>query len=192
MAKREDLTGKHFGRLVVEKFDHLDSTGHSFWLCKCQCGNKRVVRGEHLIGGHTKSCKCLQKEKARATCIKKFGLEVGEGAFKYLYRQREWGAKKKGHKWKISLEDAKKLFTSPCHYCGSLPIRICRGITSKNGGISNGEFIYNGIDRKDNNEGYTLENSVSCCWRCNSAKHATDYEEFKEWVKKVYKHFILG
>lgn len=42
---------------------------------------------------------------------------------------------------------------------------------------------YNGIDRVNNNEGYTLLNSLSCCIICNRAKNSLSYGEFIEWVK---------
>lgn len=31
------------------------------WLCKCDCGNEVITRGEHLRKGATKSCGCIQK-----------------------------------------------------------------------------------------------------------------------------------
>lgn len=46
----------------------------------------------------------------------------------------------------------------------------------------------NGIDRVDNNKGYTLNNCVPCCKTCNQAKHRLSQEYFIEWVEKIYKH----
>lgn len=37
----------------------------SIWLCKCVCGNVIEVSSTALIVNHTKSCGCLQKERAR-------------------------------------------------------------------------------------------------------------------------------
>lgn len=36
------------------------------------------------------------------------------------------------------------------------------------------EGVFLGIDRIDSREGYTVNNCVSCCWRCNFAKGARD------------------
>lgn len=59
--KAHDLTGQLFGRLVV--LERCGSkSGHSAWLCKCDCGNERVVRASSLINGDTLSCGCLNKE----------------------------------------------------------------------------------------------------------------------------------
>lgn len=34
------------------------------WLCLCDCGQKKLVRSSHLIGGLVLSCKCLSREIA--------------------------------------------------------------------------------------------------------------------------------
>lgn len=31
----------------------------AYWLCRCECGNEKVIRGSSFIGGGTKSCGCL-------------------------------------------------------------------------------------------------------------------------------------
>ena len=51
-------------------------------------------------------------------------------------------------------------------------------------------YLYNGIDRKNNFLGYTLENIVPCCEKCNRAKHIMNLTEFKKWVYSVYENFI--
>ena len=58
-----DLTGQKFGRLVVLRFVGKDKWGQSRWSCVCNCGVEKIVRGNSLKSGATKSCGCLQKEK---------------------------------------------------------------------------------------------------------------------------------
>ncbi len=55
---------------------------------------------------------------------------------------------------------------------------------------SNGDFVYNGIDRLDNALGYTLDNCVPCCKRCNQAKNNMGLKEFRAWLVRAYKHTI--
>ena len=73
MKQCKDLTGQRFGRLEVLKLDHKQQkvnkndikTGNVYyWLCKCSCGNFKIIRGTHLTNGLIQSCGCLQKEKA--------------------------------------------------------------------------------------------------------------------------------
>lgn len=61
MRKGDDLTNKKFGRLTVVKREP-DERKNSYWLCKCICGNEKIIGRPHLISGHTKSCGCLHKE----------------------------------------------------------------------------------------------------------------------------------
>lgn len=65
-----NLVGQRFGRLVVLEEVGSDKRGHILWLCKCDCGNEKVTRGERLRAGVTKSCGCFNKERVRETCFK--------------------------------------------------------------------------------------------------------------------------
>ena len=64
MGKRIDLTGQKFGRLTVVDFYGSDKRRESIWRCQCECGNITNVLSSNLRKGYTKSCGCLQKEKA--------------------------------------------------------------------------------------------------------------------------------
>jgi len=56
--KLKDLTGQRFGKLtVIKRVENINGKPH--WLCKCDCGNEKVVQGSALSGGYTKSCGCL-------------------------------------------------------------------------------------------------------------------------------------
>lgn len=61
LNRYEDITGKRFGRLIVSKKAGRTKRGVS-WLCKCDCGNEKVVCGADLRSGKTKSCGCLSDE----------------------------------------------------------------------------------------------------------------------------------
>lgn len=58
MGKFIDLTGQKFGRLLVLKY-----IGNSYWLCKCECGNKKNAKAYDLKIGKVQSCGCLNVEK---------------------------------------------------------------------------------------------------------------------------------
>lgn len=59
-----DITGQRFSRLLVLRRVENDQFNNACWECKCDCGNTVIVTGSSLRRGHTKSCGCLQKEKA--------------------------------------------------------------------------------------------------------------------------------
>lgn len=52
--------GTTFGRLRFLK----EGTKYRYWLCICECGNKKEVDRYALLNGVTQSCGCLQREKA--------------------------------------------------------------------------------------------------------------------------------
>ena len=62
-----DLTGKRFGRLLVDNVDEIrGKNGKIYYHCTCDCGNTNVrVSSSCLISGQTQSCGCLSKEIAR-------------------------------------------------------------------------------------------------------------------------------
>lgn len=62
----QDLTGQRFNKLTVLKFSHFDKKKNSYWLCKCDCGNEKIVRRCHLTSGGVQSCGCVLLE-GRAT-----------------------------------------------------------------------------------------------------------------------------
>ena len=62
-AKKIDLTGQTFGRLIVIR-EAGRKNGHVAWLCRCDCGGEVVVTSHHLRSGHTQSCGCLQRERS--------------------------------------------------------------------------------------------------------------------------------
>lgn len=60
MTSKDDFTGRRFGRLTVLCADN-GNRQRNMWLCQCDCGNKKSVRGDHLISGATKSCGCYNR-----------------------------------------------------------------------------------------------------------------------------------
>lgn len=63
-GKTIDLTGQKFSKLKVLG---LSAERHKknvpLWLCRCDCGNETLVRGEYLRYEHTTSCGCRVAEK---------------------------------------------------------------------------------------------------------------------------------
>lgn len=53
-----ELSGKKFGKLLVIKRVGTASNYDSLWLCKCDCGKEKIIRGYQLRSGNSKSCGC--------------------------------------------------------------------------------------------------------------------------------------
>ena len=63
MGKKNDLTGKRFGRLLVIAEAGKTKYSSILWRCYCDCENYSIVIGSGLTSGNTKSCGCLGREK---------------------------------------------------------------------------------------------------------------------------------
>jgi hypothetical protein len=173
----KDLTGERFGKLtVICKGSKKFKNQGIYWLCKCDCGIEKEIRGSSLIRGDYKSCGCYNIE-SRAERNK---IEYGLASKRKVYRSYKHEAEERGLLFELSFSQFIDLTSKNCHYCNSEPSNKC----SQDG--NNGDFIYNGIDRKDNTKGYTIENCVSCCKICNRAKADMTYEDFIKWINKVY------
>ena len=62
----KDLSGKVFGQLTVLSFSHTTTSG-AFWLCRCTCGNEKVVPSRLLKNGRAVSCGCKKVKIVRST-----------------------------------------------------------------------------------------------------------------------------
>ncbi len=56
-----DLTGRIFGKLTVIKREE-PYTYPIKWICKCECGAIKSIKGASLSSGRTKSCGCLKEQ----------------------------------------------------------------------------------------------------------------------------------
>jgi hypothetical protein len=179
--KRLELVGQRFGRLVVIKYSRSSKnksknywSGHTYWECQCDCGKIKVIKGIHLKSKTVRSCGCLK------------GKEFGVANFNRVYRLYVSTAKKRGLEFSIDKEYFKHLTTQNCHYCGVVPSTVMMAIGY------NGKYVYNGVDRVDSSIGYTKDNCVPCCTRCNLAKNVYSAESFKEWIVKAYNHITAN
>lgn len=58
-----DLTGEKYGRMTVVGKVGKTRRGISLWDCTCECGARKIVRGDHLREGRVVSCGCFTREK---------------------------------------------------------------------------------------------------------------------------------
>lgn len=101
---------------------------------------------------------------------------------------------KRGHKWELTKEEFASLITQECAYCGAKPKRLeftVHASTLKDAKakrrVKSLEKI-NGIDRKDNEIGYTLSNCVPCCSTCNFLKNMMSAKKFIAHILRIAIH----
>ena len=172
-----DLTNQRFGRLIAIKPTKERVDSKVVWLCKCDCGKEHKAVSRNLVTGDTRSCGCW-KEEWLSKCPTK--LKKGEAAFNQLYGNYKRQAKIRKYVFNLSKEEFFDLTKQNCSYCGAKPYQKAKGKHL------NGVYTYNGVDRLNNNLGYTVENCVACCGICNRAKDTMSTKEFIDWISRVY------
>lgn len=65
-----DLMGQQIGRWFVIRQEDIHGQG-TFWLCRCDCGIEKVVDGQSLRQGVSKSCGCLHDEVSSQRAIQR-------------------------------------------------------------------------------------------------------------------------
>ena len=119
---------------------------------------------------------------------KKAYLQPGQAGLNRLYGEYKRSATRRGLSFKISKKHFKNLTSSPCFYCGDSPSSVRFEHNTLKSNQKRTAYIFNGIDRKNNNEGYTLDNAVPCCAICNRAKYRLTEKQFKQWIYRLCKN----
>lgn len=113
--------------------------------------------------------KDLDKQDGLATICKSCKHEYAHSEIG-MYNQYKSRCKKYKREFTISLE----FFTTERH-------KTCKYCSGKDAG---------GLDREDNNIGYTPENAVPCCFTCNWMKRNLTVDEFTNHITKILFKFI--
>lgn len=62
MSAVKDLRGSRYGRWIVIERAENSKDNRSRWLCRCDCGNEKILKLCDLRNGRSRSCGCLRKE----------------------------------------------------------------------------------------------------------------------------------
>lgn len=171
-----DLVGQRFGKLVIVSKTTPNKIRQIRWVCKCDCGNNHITTTTMLRAGNIKSCGCYRNE-----CRK---LPGDGGSFNEWFNAYRYNSNYHSRKKEFSLSKREfRLITSKnCQYCGSEPKPY---YAKHRAVISPVPYLCNGIDRVNNDIGYTLSNCVPCCSMCNYMKRGLSSSEFINHVHRI-------
>lgn len=176
-----DLTGKRFGSLtVISRSENRVCNGHIqvMWLCRCDCGKEKVIRGTHLKSGAVISCGCVGKKNSAEAKIKHGHTH-----------SRLYGV------W-CNMKNRCYNANVPCYFrYGGRGVRVCNEWLHDFGAFYNWA-IQNGydedasygkctLDRIDNDGDYAPDNcrfvsmKVQCKNRRQGNQYHRNYEEFE-------------
>ncbi len=139
-----------------------------------KCSKNKPLKDYYLYntrGYFNAKCKKCVLEESRINIRKNRKIK---GTYAWRSRRRDsilWSAKKRGISFDLSLVEFEKLKSIiTCFYCG----KEANNLT---------------IDRVDNSKGYTIQNCVRCCRKCNARKGSMNLEDFEIFGKKI-KQFL--
>lgn len=181
---KHDLSnGKIYNQLTILcKTDKINKFGLFLYLVQCSCGKQIEITGQDMYQERYKSCGCRKFRNSSRR------LKPGEALLNEKYSNFVSHGRSKGIPVEIDRSQWETLIKKNCYYCGCSPSReiVDRfGRTSKPEWVEQSRQKVNGIDRFENEYGYTLENSVSCCWTCNNMKNTMDGIQFLEHLEKI-------
>lgn len=189
------ITGQVFARLTT-----LSYQGAGKWLCLCECGKTTITDSDKLKRGVTKSCGCLKRELASErmdvvieSCRQ---FEPSISSARTVWRGYCNADLEHDFTDCVGFDDFFRLSQMDCTYCNGQPgTKFNKFLApSRDGspkGKEEGTFIYNGLDRVQNELRHTLENVVPCCPPCNRGKAHRTLSEFLQWAERlVVKEFI--
>lgn len=179
-----DLMGQRFGKLIVIEFCGTGNETHkrAQWKCSCECGNTVIMASCNLRSGRVVGC-----GKCRVHIVNqhgKYDLRDYDSAFMLFYRATKQSASNRNLTFNLGVDDVKMISGKDCFYCGVSPKQVLK-VRNRFGK----DYVYNGIDRVDNTKGYTLDNCVPCCKKCNQAKMNLPVEQFKSLIVSIYNNW---
>lgn len=143
--------------------------------------------------GHDKTPENMYTNSTCKTChdmLKRTGkprgrqpLAEGEASFKRLFENYRRGAERRDLPFELTECLFRFLTKGNCVYCGVEPSQTY--YLSTGSGTFSTPYVYNGIDRVNNDVGYVDSNVVSCCKQCNQAKLSLPLEQFLAWIKRL-------
>ena len=138
-----------------------------YFNCECiKCHRLLQVRSDGLSPSSVGCSKCMGIWRKNNFEKKNTNLLPKDIRNKYIHFKCNAKRKNRNINFELTREQVQNLCESSCFYCGK---NRCLG-----------------IDRKDNNKGYTNDNCVPCCGFCNRMKMDHSIDEFYLQIISIY------
>jgi hypothetical protein len=164
----------------------MDCINNGLSIKICTVCNKSQNNDQYIgeKGNTTKTCftcrsKCKIYDKNRNKEERNAKARIAESKEERKQKKKEWSVnvRYKSNQYHYTIY---KTHARERNLCFELNMDDYLAIISQNCSYCNGmnKVGFNGVDRKNNTIGYTIENSVSCCSICNFMKKTTHSDIF--------------
>lgn len=182
--KVEDFINKTFNKIKVISYSHQIKVGRNkrnYYNVKClNCNSETKMRDDKFTDKLpnnncsicVKYCKGFGSSRKGST----------EAVYKNIYTRYKYSAKIRNYEFNLEYDKFKDIISKNCFYCGSKPIETLKSKTINKTDIP---VKHNGIDRVNNQLGYSEFNSLPCCSICNIMKRNLSFDDFIEHVSKI-------
>lgn len=96
-----------------------------------------------------------------------------KNTLRHRYKAYKGDARRRGLDFFLTVEEFGFFWQQPCEYCGIAIDTV-------------------GIDRRDNQKGYELDNCISCCSTCNLVKGQFAFDEWMAYLEQVAVYYRTG
>lgn len=143
-------------------------------FARCVCGRTKWIRYEHVKGSRVKSCGCLNYSLRCA--------DPYERAARRVLAYIRGSARARKLVFDLELVDIRAVVFDLCFYCACAPVRQLEPTPRP---YAEQTPMCHGIDRVRSDGGYTKDNIVPCCWRCNMMKFDAPVVDFLAHAARI-------
>ena len=172
---------------TVEQVDYTTPSGtvEKRWKCIDDDGNISYKRARALDARSQSDLMCDETNKFLVSQnAHQMGLR------KAIFVEYKNNADGRKIPFNLTFEEFNSLISGDCYYCGQSPQIRNGGHFEKRKHKDQPDLYTNGVDRKDSSDGYTSDNCVSCCSKCNLMKNVYSIDEFLNHVKIIHEYQI--
>jgi len=144
-----DMRGKKFGYwTVLEKVERKKINDRAAaWLCRCKCGKEKILAGDILRDGSSKSCGCWSKfENGLERALEKKTRTLKNGCIEWMGTRDRDGYARYGEKTKI----VTRLIYEKKN--GKIPKNMCICHSCDNPGCVNIDHLWLGTIKENNDD----------------------------------------
>jgi hypothetical protein len=175
-----DLTGHKFGKLTaIEYKGDKTPSGERMWVCKCECGNTKIVQRKHLRNGFTTSCGCLAYPSGNNHSSWKGYGEISSDFFSTIKRN----AVSRDIEFDVTIEYLYDLLLKQNKRCALSGVELYFGRVVKDKKSTTAS-----LDRINSSKGYLPGNVQWVHKRVNIMKNNMDEKDFIEFCKCIVEH----